>query len=520
MEKMVRNWWIVFLICFSTFFTQAGFGKTINPGQGKMDLFRKSSEYRQAHRLPEEQKVEVMPSGLLNINFYKIDIRKAIHEVGEKAKVTVAIDEAVTGEVTVKLTEATFEETLNAILANTDYVFRQIEGVYLVEIRPPEVEAAAPPKELPPPGERLITNVFVDTDIREILHTIAAQAEVNILCDDTVRGYVSVDLKDVPLEKALEIVLSPGGYTYVCRQGYYLVGNPHPDNPAFEKLSKTEEIHLKYIEAGSVSRLLSDFFRPYVKVDTKRNVLLVSGPQEIIARVEEDVKKIDQPRRQVMIEVLVTEISREKGKEFGMDWEWNWIPSEISEASQAQGIGLTNLEIGYTSRVVGEIFASLKALTKEGKAEIKAVPKVSTLDGEEAEIKVERVEYYVILAGPPEAPYRRFESISVGVSLNILPRIVGEDEIMMSISPQVSDVIQREETEFPVVSRRSVQTSVRVKDGQTVIIGGLLQDIERHLLSEVPILGKIPILDLFFRRESTSKQETELVVFITPHVVD
>jgi len=84
----------------------------------------------------------------------------------------------------------------------------------------------------------------------------------------------------------------------------------------------------------------------------------------------------------------------------------------------------------------------------------------------------------------------------------------------------VSDVIQREETEFPVVSRRSVQTTVRVKDGQTIIIGGLLQNVERHLVSEVPLLGKIPIIDLLFRRESTSKQETELVVFITPHIVD
>jgi len=130
------------------------------------------------------------------------------------------------------------------------------------------------------------------------------------------------------------------------------------------------------------------------------------------------------------------------------------------------------------------------------------------------------VEYYVILAGPPEAPYRRFETITVGVSLEILPRIAGEEEIVMSIIPQVSDVIKREEIEFPVVSRRRVQTTVRVKDGQTVIIGGLLQNIRRQLIYEVPFLSKIPIIDLFFRRETTSEQETELVIFITPRIVD
>ena len=90
----------------------------------------------------------------------------------------------------------------------------------------------------------------------------------------------------------------------------------------------------------------------------------------------------------------------------------------------------------------------------------------------------------------------------------------------MSITPQVSDVIQRGETEFPVVSRRSVQTTVRVKDGQTVIIGGLLQNIRRHLISGVPFLRKIPIIGLLFSNETTSEHETELIIFITPRIVD
>ena len=515
---MRKAWSIVLLVCLSGFFAEIAFGAATSEEKDQLDLFRKSREYREIHRLPEEQKVELTPAGQLNITFYKIDIKKALHEVGEKAGVTVAIDEVVTGEVTIQLREVSLQEALDAILADTDYTFRKVEKVYLIELRPPPPEI--PPEMLLPPGERPITNVFVDTDIREILRTIGAQAEVNILTDETVEGYVTVDLKDVPLEKALEMILAPGGYTYVWREDYYLVGSPSPLNPAFQKLSKTEEIQLDHIDAGSVSRLLSDFFRPYVKVDTERNVLLVSGPSEIIARIKEDVERIDRPRRQVIIEALITEVSKTRGKEFGMDWGWNWIPSEIAPETQIEGIGVTGLQIGYTSRVVGEIFATLRALVREGKAEIKATPKISTLDGQEAEINVERVEYYVILAGPPEAPFRRFETITVGVSLRILPRIAGEDEIVMSITPQVSDVIQREETEFPVVSRRRVETTVRVRDGQTVIIGGLLQNIRRDIISGVPFLRKIPILDLFFSKKTTSEQETELVVFITPRIVD
>lgn len=133
---------------------------------------------------------------------------------------------------------------------------------------------------------------------------------------------------------------------------------------------------------------------------------------------------------------------------------------------------------------------------------------------------MEREEYYVILSGPPESPYYRLETISVGVGLKILPRIVGENEILMSISPEVSDVIQRGGREFPVVSRRRVETTVRVRDGQTVIIGGLLQGVQRELISGVPFLRKIPIIGLLFSRRTSSEEQTELVVFITPRIID
>jgi len=516
--KKLKKWLKIFCLSFLLFLTCTSFSYSSQTGASYFDLFRKSEQFREKIRLPGERKVEVGPEGKLTINLYKIDLREALNLIEKKTEVTIAVSEEVKGEVTVQLVAVSLEEALDAILSKTDYTFKKIEGIYVVEHKPPPVPLEVPLVEVPP-EERLITNVFVDTDIRQVLNTIAAQTEVNILVDDTVRGYISLDLRDVPLEKALRMVLTPGGYTFVKMEDYYLVGSPDPRNPTFPKLSYTESIKLNYLNADVASKLLSDFFEPYVKVDSERNMLLISGSPEIINRIKQDVAKIDIPRKQVMIEALVTEIRREKGKEFGVDWGWSWIPSEIEQASQIQGVEVTGLEIGYTSKVVGEIFASLKALAKEGKAEIKATPKVSALDGEEAKISVDREEYYIILAGPPEEPYRRFETIKVGIGLRILPRITGKDEILMKISPQVSDVVQREETEFPVVSRRTVETTVRVKDGQTVIIGGLLQSVKRQLVSGVPFLSKIPLIDLFFKKETTSEQDSELVVFITPRII-
>lgn len=515
-SKQIIRKGVLFFVVFFLAMPLCVFSQSAND---TLDLFRKSEEFRKQERLPEEKRVEVDSLGRITVNFYKVDLQDALSLLEEKTGKAIAISDGVRGEVTVKVSGVTFEEALSAVLSGTGYIFREVEGVYLIETEPPPPTEMGPPLEEIPLEQRPITNVFVDTDIRQVLYTVAAQAGTNILVDDTVRGYVSIDLQNVPLEKALEMILAPGGYTFARMDGYYLVGSPDPRNPTFPKLSNTESVQLKYLDAEVASKLLSDFFDPYVKVDNKRNVLLISGSPEIIRRVKADIAKIDVPRKQIMVEALITEVKKEGGKEFGIDWGWSWLPSEIEKASQVQGVEVTGLEVGYTSKVVGEIFASLRALVTEGKAEIKATPKVSTLDGEEASISVDREEYYIILVGPPEAPYRRFETITVGISMSILPRITGEDEIMMRISPQVSDVIQREETEFPVVSRRTVETVVRVKDGQTVIIGGLLQDIKRQLSVGVPFLRKIPLLDLLFERKSDSQQETELVVFITPHIV-
>jgi len=478
-------------------------------------LFRKSKEYREQTRLPEEKMVEVTQTGLINVNLYRVDITKALQRIAQVTDTVIAVDDRVRGEITLQMTQVGLEEVLETIVSGRAYRFRRIGDVYIVEPVPPLLP---PPEPKLPVGERLINNVFIETGIREVLRTLAGQTDVNILADDTVEGYVTVRLEGVPLEKALEMVLAPGGYTWVKRDDYYLVGSAIPRNPIFQSLSQSRRIKLKYLSARSVSNLLSDFFDPYVKVDTERGTLLLTGPAEIIARLEGDIEKIDVPRKQIMIEALVTEITREKGTDFGIDWGWTWLPSAISQANQIQGVAVSGLEIGYTSKVVGEILASLEALVTRGQAEIKARPRVATLEGEEATINVDRVEYYVIAT--PEAEYGRFETITVGVSLSIKPRITEGNEIIMSIAPKTSDVIKRTAEELPVISRRSVETVVRVKDGQTIIIGGLLQTTERKLIKEVPYLSKIPLLGLLFKQESVSTQETELLVFITPKIID
>jgi len=121
----------------------------------------------------------------------------------------------------------------------------------------------------------LITNVFFETDIRQALQDMATQAGIPILADDTVQGYVTAEFQDTPLEKALSILLTPGGFIYKKMDGFYVVGSPDPSSPTFSLLSDTELVQLNYIKPDDVTKLLPEFDLRYIKVNEATDSLTI-----------------------------------------------------------------------------------------------------------------------------------------------------------------------------------------------------------------------------------------------------
>lgn len=360
--------------------------------------------------------------------------------------------------------------------------------------------------------EPLITNVFVDTDIREALQDVAAQAGVIILPDETVSGYVTLELTEVPLSKALEMILAPGGYVATKMDGYYLVSSGHPESPAFRNMARSERINLKDLDAEEALALLPDFYAQYVKVIPGKRFITVTAPQPII----EDIKRIlalsDVPRKQVMIDAVVTEISGEEAKNLGVEWggaESGPYSLQFGELASIGGI-FERLE-----RVV----ATIHLLEKEGKARIRSNPRLVVLDGEEGEIRVTREEYYAIVTGTATLATTSLETISAGVILKVRPYVVEDGEILLTLSPEVSNVVGAGLQELPVVSRRIVTTTVRVKEGETLVLGGLRQLIEVTTEGKVPLLGDIPIIGALFRHKKTTSEDKDVVILITPRIL-
>lgn len=376
--------------------------------------------------------------------------------------------------------------------------------------------------------EPLITNVFYETDVRDALRDISVQAGIPIVTDPTVHGFVSLEVDGVPLEDCLRRLLAPGGFTFRKLEGYYFVGAAFPENPAFALLSTTERIRPNYVRAAELPILLSTFYEPFLKVDEETNSVVITASPEIIERLKEDLAKIDVPPKQIMIEALFTEFSKTAMKQLGVDWRVigngpDYVFSLISLLSD-HGDSTFQLSLTKSDWEKGEIqydiTGVIQALAETGEVSIHANPRVVTLEGRPANIFLGREEYYHIALGEGVYyTYPRLEVIKVGIILKIRPYVAENGDITVMLEPEFSEVVGKGETNLPVVTKRSVSTEVRVKDGETITIGGLISKSEVKRVTKVPLLGDIPILGYLFSSTTPETIEREVVVFITPHVL-
>jgi type II secretory pathway component GspD/PulD (secretin) len=373
-----------------------------------------------------------------------------------------------------------------------------------------------------------VTNVFYETDILQVLADISAQVGIPIAAAQGVRGYVTIEFDDLPLEDCLRRLVLPLGLGYAWMDGYYLVGAADPREAASVLLTETMEVRPRHLLARDALKLLPQSYERYVRVDgAGGNTLTVTGPHEILRSFLRDLAVIDRPPRQVMIEALVIEVNRDATLEWGIDWEVIGskggdsfriakLASAVTDSSfiaQLFSIGVDGL--GSVTRIQ----AAVRALEAAGGARVRANPRVATIDGQEAKIRVGTEAYYSLLSGSVSYAYYTLQKIATGTTLEITPYIVASSEIVTDISIEVSDVRAAGTNDLPVTSVREVETRARVGNGESVMIGGLLLERERTKENRVPFLGRIPLLGALFGYTSVEKGQTEMFVLVTPHIM-
>lgn len=362
------------------------------------------------------------------------------------------------------------------------------------------------------PGEPsdLVSNVFFDTDLRQALSDVAAQTGATIIPDETVSGFVSLELTDVPLHEALKLILMAGGYIYEeVEKGVYLVTSTEPDAPGFRYLAETQVVELDYVECEELQGLLPEMYGQYVKMNNEGDRVVVTAPAELLEKTVYHIRALDQPPLQVMIEAMVIETEAAALDEF-----------EISLRDDHLSIDTAHGLITYFGKRE-VLLHRLLWLMENRRAEIRANPRVVAQEGTPATVAVSVEQYFVVLTGRVGYEYARLEQIDATVGLTITARVAeGDRKITCHIEPVVGDVTGMTAEDLPIITERTATTTVRVADGQVIAIAGLLQEATRKIVRKIPVLGDLPLFGPLFRSTKKAKEKRETVILIAPHILD
>ncbi len=273
-----------------------------------------------------------------------------------------------------------------------------------------------------------------------------------------------------------------------------------------KQVSDIKVVRVDYVDIANVKTIVANL-HPDVSLHINNGVreIIVRGKTKDINEVAALIAKLDVPRKQVIIEARVEEVSSSKLKEIGVNPN-NFSNIHFIKDSNNQ---ITDVELTWPD--------FLDAMKKQGAAETLARPRLVTLNGEKAKMLIgQRIPVKMVnTEGETSIKY-----IEAGITLEFEPWITRNNEIELNIQPKVSSLGEELYAGYPSIKTREVETNLRLKDGETFAIGGLIQEDESESMSEVPVLSEIPILGEIFKNNNIEKSRTELLIFITPKIVN
>lgn len=424
-------------------------------------------------------------------------------------------------------------------------------------------------------GEKLSLN-FQDIDVRSVLQLIADFTGLNLVASDTVQGNITLRLQNVPWDQALDLVLKTKGLDK--RQiGNVLLIAPADEIAARERQElesqkqiqelaplRRELIQVNYAKAADMAKLFQSVTkadagqseRGSITVDDRTNSIIAYQTQERLDELRRIVSQLDIPVRQVMIEARIVEANVDYDKELGVRWGGNFFSGNgkwsaygkdgarsftddgsvllpgtdtVGDVTLSEGtapVPFVDLGVSSSTSGIGFGFLSnhaildlqLSAMEASGNGEVVSQPKVVTSDKETAKI----------LRGS-EIPYQEASSSGAtstsfkeaALSLEVTPQITPDNRIIMEVKvTKDAPDFTRSLNGVPPINKNEVNAKVLVSDGETIVIGGVYSNTQSKSTSKVPFLGDLPYMGRLFRRDSVTDSKAELLVFLTPRIMN
>ena len=373
---------------------------------------------------------------------------------------------------------------------------------------------------------------FKDADLVDVIRLLSEQHELNLVLGEEVTGKITLRLKEVPLEKALDLILKANGYTWFIDDNILLVKVAEGDIKHSAEL-ETRIFQLYFLDASMIITALAEIFTSQGKAvplssasaiggeAAGNDLIMVTDVPTNFELIERIIRTLDQENAQINISIKFIETTLKQDEAMGINW------SMRADTSLSFGIGELTSHSGNKVNLATltpiTFAAMLQVLAEDAGTTLLQEPQITTFNNSPATITVGTTIPVLV----PQAEGSMFGAVpytyqdqNVNVSLSVLPRINENELISMNINAAVQAITGYVGAEQrPIVSNRTTTTNVMVKNGETLLIGGLIFDQDDLTVGKFPVLGDLPFFRKFFRTNSKKKSQNELLIFITPTII-
>jgi type II secretory pathway component GspD/PulD (secretin) len=388
-----------------------------------------------------------------------------------------------------------------------------------VQVKEQEQPAQKPAKR------NLISLDLRNVDISSVLQILSKETGYDIIAGRDVYGKITISVNNMDADEVLDMVLKSNGFTYI-KDGNVIHVYSSGDAPRIEELpdgSFVRTFMINYIQADNLKDTLVKLMPEAASVYTTKgsNIIVIRGSANDIKRAEVLIRNMDIPPKQVMVEAKIIEVSVDQGQHSGVNAQYT-NPDNATEVAQTVGLanapsatGATGLYYTVTNSTLTYLVEQLS--TRSG-FNILSSPKVMAMNDETAQIITGSRLGYKIKTVTTTGMVESIEFLDVGTQLIITPSVKSDGMIVMEIHPEISEgaIVN----DLPQKTTTQTTTKLIVKDGQTIVIGGLIRDSQKKETKGVPLIMDIPVIGWAFKKTDLTSEKKEVIVLITPHIVD
>ena len=361
-----------------------------------------------------------------------------------------------------------------------------------------------------------------ELDIREVMQMLSREQRMNIFVAEGVSGDVSVNVYDMETAEAVALIAESAGFVVEQRNNSYFV--IERDDAGKLRQSDRMEVRafkVQYASSSEIETILEEYLSEFgnIKALPDNDMLVIEDLPIFLDRIEKLLGEIDREPKQIMIEAKILEITLTDNQSYGLDWAKLFDSSDGTGSIGTQGLANPNSAGLFAQYTNSNVTLVLNALKERGRLRTISTPKLLAMEGLEAETVVGTEIGYRVTTTINNVTTESIEFLESGVILKVTPTVDRSGRIMLDIFPEVSTGVVSDDG-IPSKATTQVSTRMLVSDGKTVFLGGLIQNQINNTREGIPGLGDVPIIGGLFSNRSKSFVSTEIVVLITPRIVD